>query len=276
MVNGVRFDGPLIDANELKDGDLEVETCITRTLPPALTLEHGLQSIREAVEELKLNPPRSSSGVLRFQVAVPPSAKALNWFCSQPESSGVFPLFFLSKEMNSPTCKSLYLNTARGVFGIGAAVSFTNSSCAPAEQSSIKRYLSNDSNNMSTYGFVDISFNSELSSVKHESGSFYFFIPQIELDEHEDISILAATLAWCDSYLCTFEHAIHSYESAHYQASSHFLPTTERSRSECIRAAIKKLNVVEDKTAHMVYMNALSLGGRDVRAYLMELVSPFS
>lgn len=43
------------------------------------------------------------------------------------------------------------------------------------------RYLSNDSNNMSTYGFVDISFNSELSSVKHESGSFYFFIPQVSL-----------------------------------------------------------------------------------------------
>lgn len=79
--------------------------------------------------------------LLYLQVAVPPSAKALNWFCSQPESSGVFPLFFLSKEMNSPTCKSLYLNTARGVFGIGAAVSFTNSSCAPAEQSSIKRLM---------------------------------------------------------------------------------------------------------------------------------------
>ena len=68
MVNGVRFDGPVMDANELEDGDFVVETCITRTLPPALTLEHGLQSIREAVEELKLNPPCSSSGVLRFQV----------------------------------------------------------------------------------------------------------------------------------------------------------------------------------------------------------------
>ena len=40
---------------------------------------------------------------------------------------------------------------------------------------------------------------------------------QIELNEHEDISILAATLAWSDSCLCTFEQAIHSYESALYQ-----------------------------------------------------------
>ncbi|XVE91706.1 hypothetical protein REPUB_Repub01dG0034000 [Reevesia pubescens] len=271
MVNGVRFDGPVMDANELEDGDLVVETCITSTLPPALTLEHGLQSIKEAVEELKLNPPCSSTGVLRFQVAVPPSAKALNWFCSQPESSGVFPLFFLSKEMNSPTCKSLCLNTARGTFGIGAAVSFINSSCVPGELGSIKRCLSNDSILMSTYGFVDIDFNTELSSVKHKAGSFYFFIPLIELDEHNDISILAATLAWSDSCLCTFEQAIHSYEAALYQASSHFWPTTERCHSECIRASIGKLNVVEDKTIQMAYMNALSLGGRDFGAYSMEL-----
>ncbi|XP_022776671.1 protein PHYLLO, chloroplastic isoform X13 [Durio zibethinus] len=273
MVNGVRFDVPVMDANELEDGDLMMETCITRTLPPALTLEHGLQGIKEVVEELKLNPPCSSSGVLRFQVAVPPSAKALNWFCSQPESSGVFPLFFLSKEMNSPTCKSLYLNTARGVFGIGAAVSFTNSSCVPGELGSIKRLrcLSNDSILMSTYGFVDINFNTELSSVKHMAGSFYFFIPLIELDEHDDISILAATLAWSDSCLCTFEQAIHSYESALYQASSHFWPATERCHSEGIRAAIRKLNVVEDKTVQMVYMNAISLSGRDFGTYPMEL-----
>ena len=30
-----------------------------------------------------------------------------------------------------------------------------------------------------TYGFVDINFNTELSSVKHKAGSFYFFIPLV-------------------------------------------------------------------------------------------------
>ncbi|KAL4281360.1 hypothetical protein GQ457_03G011440 [Hibiscus cannabinus] len=270
MVNGVRFDGPVMDATGVEDDDLVVETCITRTLPPALTLEHGLQSIKEAVEELKFNPPCASSGVLRFQVAVPPSAKALNWFCSQPDSSGIFPLFFLSKETTRPTCKSLYLNTTRGIFGIGASISFTDSSCVPGELSSSKRFLSNDLVLMSTYGFLDTNFNTELSSVKHKADSFYFFIPQIELDEHEDISILAATLAWSDSCSCTFEQAIHSYESALYQASSHFWPTTERCHSGRIRAAVRKLNVVEDSTMQMAYMN-IPLGGRDFEAYTMEL-----
>ncbi|MBA0828474.1 hypothetical protein Goarm_013146 [Gossypium armourianum] len=252
MVNGARFHGSIKDATGLEDDDLVVETCITRTLPPALTLEHGLQSIKQAVEELKFNPPCAASGVLRFQVAVPPSAKALNWFCSQPESSAVFPMFFLSKETISPTCKSLYLNKVRGVFGIGAAISFTNYICIPGGLSSTKRFLSNDSVLMSTYGFLDINFNTDLSSVKHKAGSFYFFIPLIELDEHEDISILAATLAWSDSCLCTFEQAIHSYESALYQATSHFWPTTERCHSEHVRTAIRKLNVVEDNTVQMV------------------------
>lgn len=36
------------------------------------------------------------------------------------------------------------------------------------------------------------------------------------------------------------------------QASSHFWPTTERWHSERVRAAIRKLNVVEDNTMQMV------------------------
>lgn len=70
-VRAVRFDGPVIEmeqVGETEDGDLVVETCITRTQPPALTLEHGLWRIKEAVEKLKLDPPSSTGGILRFQV----------------------------------------------------------------------------------------------------------------------------------------------------------------------------------------------------------------
>lgn len=52
------------------DDDLMVQVCVTRTLPPALTLELGLESLKEAVDELKTNPPKSSTGVLRFQVRI--------------------------------------------------------------------------------------------------------------------------------------------------------------------------------------------------------------
>lgn len=71
---------------------------------------------------------------------MPPSAKALDWFCCQPESSTVYPLFFISKDTKNPDYMSLCLNETRGVFGIGAAVNFKRaSSCISGEKTTIKR-----------------------------------------------------------------------------------------------------------------------------------------
>ncbi|XP_006437819.2 protein PHYLLO, chloroplastic [Citrus clementina] len=281
VVEGLRFDGPVMDVDEIMDceeGDLVVETSITRTLPPALTLEHGLESISEAVNKLKTDPPSSSSGVLRFQVAVPPSAKALDWFCRQPESSEVFPVFFLSRDMENPTSKSLYLNQNRGVFGIGAAVYFTHPAwCDSEERTKPKRYLSTNPIPITTYGFMDINFNTEPSCIKHEAGSFYFFVPQIELRELDDISILAATLAWSNGMVCTFEQAIRSFESSFCQVSSHFCSSTERYNPRYVRSALTKFNMMEDKTVQMVCMNAITLGRRDFGCDFMEMrEAPFS
>lgn len=45
---------------------------------------------------------------------------------------------------------------------------------------------------------------------------------QIELNEFEGTSTLAATLVWHESFLCTFEEAIQSHELALYQVFSSF------------------------------------------------------
>lgn len=79
--------------------------------------------------------------MMNLQVAVPPSTRALMWFCCQPESSEVFPIFFLSKEKDA-TIKSLYLNDTRGVFGIGTAIYFASLSSTSSKQSTLKRFLS--------------------------------------------------------------------------------------------------------------------------------------
>ncbi|OAY31236.2 hypothetical protein MANES_14G092500v8 [Manihot esculenta] len=271
VVEAVRFDGPIITIEGLEDCELVIETCITRTLSPVVTLERGLQSIREAVEELKLNHPPSSSGILRFQVAVPPGPKALNWFCCQLESSRVFPQFFVSKEAENPSCKSLYLNRTRGVFGIGAAIYFIQSSHTVGEHKSIRRYVSSDSVNMATYGFVDAKFDTFSSSIKHEAGSFYLVIPEIELDEHEDFSILSATLAWDAALFCTFKQAIQSFESSIYEVGYHFCPTGEKCGFNNIRSALNRVNPVEDKTFRMVSSNAVLLDRRDYQNNLLEL-----
>lgn len=70
---------------------------------------------------------------------MPPSAKALNWFCCQPESSKAFPLFFVSSEKEDSTYESLSLGRTRGVFGIGSAVSFKGSSHAAGNGTALLR-----------------------------------------------------------------------------------------------------------------------------------------
>lgn len=51
-----------------KEAALLVNTCITRNLQPAFSLEQGLDMIKAAVDEMKANPPICSSGMYRFQV----------------------------------------------------------------------------------------------------------------------------------------------------------------------------------------------------------------
>nr|XP_011462964.1 PREDICTED: protein PHYLLO, chloroplastic isoform X1 [Fragaria vesca subsp. vesca] len=269
VARGVRFDGPAIETSHVTDaddGDLVIETCLTRNLTPALTLEQGLERIKAAVEEMKLNPPSTCSGVLRFQVAVPPSAKALNLFCCQPEPSPVYPLFFISKETENPSYKSLYVNETRGVFGIGAAVYFTPSSC-----SSIKRILSNESAVVIAYGFLDIKYDQESSYMKHEADSYYFFIPQIELHEHEGASILAATIGWSESSLCTFEEAVFSYESCFNQVICHVCSTTKKFHATYIRSTLRKLSHLANGIVSKVHMKMLLAGGKDIFADIMAL-----
>ncbi|PON76783.1 Enolase N-terminal domain-like [Trema orientale] len=173
VVQGLRFDGPVMDfseISEMEDGDFEMETCIIRTLPPAITLEQGIERIKEAMENLKLNPPSStSSGFFRFQVAVPPSAKALNWFCIQPESSSVFPLFFISKDTNEPSYKSLVLNETRGVFGIGSAVYFErNRYGASGERTMPKRFVSLPPFNLWCYFTLNLYLEENLLDVEEQ------------------------------------------------------------------------------------------------------------
>ncbi|KAH6797875.1 2-oxoglutarate decarboxylase/hydro-lyase/magnesium ion-binding protein [Perilla frutescens var. hirtella] len=249
-----------------KDAALLVNTCISRNLPPVLSVEQGLDVIKAAVEELKANPPSCSSGMYRFQLAVPPSAKALNWFCSQPESSKMFPLLFVSSEKENSTYESLSLGRTRGVFGIGSAVSFKG--CSPhasGKNSSLLGYLPAESTSSKAYGFLDTELDTKMSTIEHQTGSYYFFIPQIELDEFEDISFLSATLAWDDSSMCSFSEAVQTFESSFDQARQ-----TCATGSQLICSSLLKFKNAE-KHRQMVRVNSLLLDGKKLDASTLEL-----
>ncbi|KAG8366507.1 hypothetical protein BUALT_Bualt17G0087200 [Buddleja alternifolia] len=253
-------------ALDAKNAALMVNTCITRNLPPALSLEQGLDRIKEAVEELKAKPPTCSSGMYRFQLAVPPSAKALSWFCSQPESSNVYPLFFLSNENENTTYKSLSLGRTRGVFGIGSAVNLKGCSTHTSKESNaFQRYISAEPTCSKAYGFLDIEFDTKILTVKHENGSYYLFIPQIELDEFEDISFLVATLAWDDSSMCTFNEVVQTFELSFNQARQYCVNGSQR-----IHSSLSKFNDMEEHK-NMIRINAQLLDGGHLESSSSEL-----
>ncbi|KAH7688937.1 2-succinyl-6-hydroxy-2,4-cyclohexadiene-1-carboxylate synthase protein [Dioscorea alata] len=117
------------EVQEMEELDSLVEISETRTLPSALSYRNGVEKIREEVENLKVNPPSSASGVLRLQVAVPPSTKASIWLYSQQRSLVVFPQFYLSRKQSAhSSCGLDLINLLPQVSGIGAAICVQGSS----------------------------------------------------------------------------------------------------------------------------------------------------
>ncbi|CAM8957088.1 unnamed protein product [Rhodiola kirilowii] len=264
------------DELEIENCDMLLETCTVRSLPPVLSIEDGLEKISEELEKLKINPPCSSSGILRFQVAVPPSPKALNWFCCQPESSSVFPQFFLSKDCHSNHLKfESAFNGTRGVFGVGAAFYCRHSSNSlPTDWNSFKRYLIPGSSLLISYGFLNLE--TDMCSTKLKTGSFYLFVPQVELDEQQNMSILAATLAWNNSSLCTFGVAISSLELSLHQVSRTCCSISPLPSSKGLISFLKSCNIVNDSSVSMVEMKARFPGGKDVGADPTDLKKDLS
>ncbi|KAL7603912.1 hypothetical protein Lser_V15G15247 [Lactuca serriola] len=243
QVNEVKF-------MEAEEAELLLATCITRTLPPALTLESGLEKIRDSVEDLK-SKPRAKAGMYRYQIAVSPGSRALSLFCSQDPSLGVFPQFFVSTEVEKPTNKFLSLTRSHGVFGIGAAVFIkTPFSSTSIEGISFRRYQSLDSAHLQAYSLFGH------NSLKYENISPYMFIPQIELVESDGLSILSATLAWNDSSLYPYDKA---FDVIIYLTTALTRPIANECLNKSINAVLKKFNMVEDKHAQMVYTDALLL-----------------
>ncbi|KAH9607030.1 hypothetical protein KSS87_013805 [Heliosperma pusillum] len=263
----------MLTRNEPENDELIVETCFSRTLPPALTLHHGLQALKDAVLEFKLNPPSCSSGFVRFQVAVPPTASALNWFCCQPESSGVFPQFYLSKQSETLKNEPALSSKSRGVFGIGAAVCFRHSTSSADNWNSFRRYLLVESLNVKAYGFIGINYDIKSSIMKHETASFYFVIPQIELNEYESCCMLTGTLVWGGSTGQNLNQALLSCERSLFQAVDYIPPMRKAFNRNIIGSAIRCFNIVKDEDLEMVYIDTPALGACDDAAALEEMKS---
>lgn len=69
---GVRLDGPVPLKDDVLEKEVVFEQCVTRTLSPALTLEEGLEKLKEALQILN-SPSPSSPTVLRPSLCFAPN-----------------------------------------------------------------------------------------------------------------------------------------------------------------------------------------------------------
>ncbi|XP_057848584.2 protein PHYLLO, chloroplastic isoform X2 [Cryptomeria japonica] len=224
------------------ESEAPVKICQTHTLPAALTIAEAVTTLQSAVKDLKSSPPTFESGILRFQVPLPQDIKALDWLHCQPQSCRLYPrCYFSPKSYEGSIVEStstygidkdmerLHKNIARGVAGVGSAVLFKNfHHFSIKDWKAIRRFLSVDSPLIRAYG--SIRFNSETEPAIEwlEFGSFYFVIPQIELDEFENYTILAATIAWDHSLSRAFEDSIIALELSLQQVSCQVMETGKR------------------------------------------------
>ncbi|XP_002986213.2 protein PHYLLO, chloroplastic [Selaginella moellendorffii] len=173
-----------------------VGTCETHTLPFVLSLDDALTALKSFVCQLR--PPVLGQGILRVQVPLPPNVKALHWLQCQPECSLLLPRMYFSPRSNTPPHaggSSIQVTVA----GVGSAASFRGDEpFSKKHWNSINRFLSEDSPLIRAYGAIRFNPEVEASEEWQAFGTFYFFIPQIELCETGNYSLLAANLSWGD------------------------------------------------------------------------------
>ncbi|KAL3006875.1 hypothetical protein AAZX31_08G302600 [Glycine max] len=75
---GVRLDGPVPLKDDVLEKEVVFEQCVTRTLSPALTLEEGLEKLKEALQILN-SPSPSSPTVLRPSLCFAPNPTPPRW-----------------------------------------------------------------------------------------------------------------------------------------------------------------------------------------------------
>uniref|UniRef100_A0A0E0K1L6 Mandelate racemase/muconate lactonizing enzyme C-terminal domain-containing protein n=1 Tax=Oryza punctata TaxID=4537 RepID=A0A0E0K1L6_ORYPU len=250
------------EVGEVGDRDLPVDVSFTRRLPPVLTLGDGLAALRRAGEEVKASPPAAASGVIRFEVLVPPSTKALKWLCTQFKRSSLFPQFYFSRKPTADPSIQLEIS------GAGSVICFHGSSRLDNGFDLISRYLSFNSHLIRAYGSLGVKYDKEVLSIEERIGSFYFFIPQVELSEFCGYSMLSSTIVWDDSVSHTFEDSVCLFESCFSQIWSCYDSSATICYENMVTSYIGESRMSESRNTQLVYLDAEFLAVIDGKAVM--------
>ncbi|KAG9139695.1 hypothetical protein Leryth_021160 [Lithospermum erythrorhizon] len=215
-----------------------VETIETRRLPPVLTHALAIDSLTSAIFDIKCNPPPFASGVIRLEVPVEQKIDAIEWLNSQHNHLLPRCFFGRNQSFDSQTVSNTDHNNVNGngncninsqssrvklvsVAGVGAAVFFRHvHPFSLNDWRAIRRFLSKKCPLLHAYGAIRFDSSPYIGSEWEPFGSFYFMIPQVELDELDRSSIIAATVAWDDALFWTYRKAIAALEATMSQIST--------------------------------------------------------
>ncbi|KAG2675655.1 hypothetical protein I3760_12G015900 [Carya illinoinensis] len=205
------------------DHGLPVENIETRTLPAVPSPALAMDMLNSAIYQLKSHPPPSSSGVIRLEVPIQQQIDAIDWLHAQ-NSLQLSRCYFSGRTVGSSYLFNPADNgngssnhKAKGlvsVAGVGSAVFFRDiHPFSYNDWKSIRRFLSEKNPLIRAYGAIRFDARSNISPEWEGFGSFYFTVPQVELDELEGSSILATTVAWDESLSLTWEKAIDALQA---------------------------------------------------------------
>ncbi|XP_011044019.1 PREDICTED: isochorismate synthase 2, chloroplastic-like isoform X2 [Populus euphratica] len=197
----------------------------TRTFPAVTSPASATETLNLAISELKASPPLFTSGILRLQVPIQQQIEAIDWLHSQHH---IHPRCFFSGRRQSKDFTEVTngngfqkSNNVVSVAGVGSAVLFRNvHPFCYNDWKSIKRFLSANCPLIRAYGAIRFDARANISSEWEPFGSFYFIIPQVELDELDGFSMLATTIAWDNAFSWTWEQAVDAVEATMTQISS--------------------------------------------------------
>ncbi|KAG8379150.1 hypothetical protein BUALT_Bualt07G0058200 [Buddleja alternifolia] len=192
-------------------------TIETKTFPTALTPALAADRLNSAIFDLKSNPSLSDSGIIRIEVPIQQQIEALDWLRSQTQT--LLPRCFFSGRDDDGDGDD-HSNSVPLIHNANANANGDSSSTHRQKLVSVAGFLSKKCPLIRAYGAIRFDPMSNISSEWKGFGSFYFMVPQVEFDEFEGSSMIAATIAWDNRLSRTYAQAIAALEATMWQVSS--------------------------------------------------------
>nr|ABK79678.2 isochorismate synthase [Rubia cordifolia] len=234
-----------------------IGTVETRTLPAVQTPGLAMDRLNAAIADLQSDPSAFESGIIRIEVPIDQHIRSLDWLQSQDQSNVLPRCFFSGRKRitisdlslngrinsngngSSHVQTSLEQNDVVSVAGLGSAVLFRSlSPFSYDDWLSVRRFLSKNCPLIRAYGGMRFDGRGSISPEWKAFGSFYFMVPQVEFDELEGSSKMAATIAWDSALSCSYQSAIAELKSTMAKITSALTrQRVEASHSEITRKA---------------------------------------